>query len=95
MFYVVGTRNLLKWKGVMFGGDDEKDTPDSSCAATIGTNPTPGTEKDLDFNGLVMDEDGYKVMQHNLYIALANRMNWIFSLIFFFISSFFVCYGCR
>lgn len=60
----------------MFGADDEKDTPDSSCAATIGsTNPTPATEKDLDFNGLVMDEDGYKVMHHNLYIAPGNPMN--------------------
>lgn len=47
----------------MFGADDEKETSegDSSCAATIGTNPTPGTEKDLDFNGVVTEENGNKV----------------------------------
>lgn len=47
----------------MFSSDEEKETPegDSSCAATVGTNPTPGTEKDFDFNGLTTDEDGHKV----------------------------------
>lgn len=55
----------------MFGGDEEKDTPDSSCAATIGTNPTPGTEKDLDFNGLVQEEDGYKVCSMRVCVHCA------------------------
>lgn len=74
MFDIIrtGTRNLLKWKGVMFAADEEKDTSegDSSCAATIGTNPTPGTEKDLDFNGLVTDEDGHKVNYNVAYLGI-------------------------
>lgn len=55
---------MLKWKGVMLSSDEEIDTPDadSSCTTTTGsTNPTPGTVKDLDFNGHTTNEEGHKV----------------------------------
>lgn len=48
----------------MFGTGDEKEMSegDSSCAATIDTNPTPGRiEGDLDFNEVVTEENGNKV----------------------------------
>lgn len=59
----IGTKSLIKWKGVTFSAEDENETPeaDSSCGATIGTNPTPGTDRDLDFNGFTTDNDGNKV----------------------------------
>lgn len=57
----------------MFSPDDEKtqETPaaDSSCSATIGTNPTPGTEKDMDFNSTTTDADGHKVYSCRLKCA--------------------------
>lgn len=55
---------MLKWKGVMLSSDEEIDTPDadSSCTTTTAsTNPTPGTVKDLDFNGHTTNEEGHKV----------------------------------
>lgn len=56
----------------MFSSDEEKETPegDSSCAATVGTNPTPGTEKDFDFNGLTTDEDGHKVRKKQFFFQV-------------------------
>lgn len=69
----VGTTSLLKWKGVMFASDDEKDVTagmtDSSCTTTTTTttsdvgaaNPTRGNEDDFDFNGLTTDGNGHKV----------------------------------
>lgn len=76
-----GTTSLLKWKGVMFASDDEKDgtaaaaATDSSCTTTTSdsnataTNPTRGTEEDFDFNGLTTDGNGHKV---NIYIYKQN-----------------------
>lgn len=63
----------------MFSSDEEKETPegDSSCAATVGTNPTPGTEKDFDFNGLTTDEDGHKVKTKYLF-AIFMRVMCVF-----------------
>ncbi|XP_037027621.1 uncharacterized protein LOC119068226 isoform X4 [Bradysia coprophila] len=72
------TKSLLKWKGVMFSSDEEKETPegDSSCAATVGTNPTPGTEKDFDFNGLTTDEDGHKILTVELNRGWNSRLGF-------------------
>lgn len=53
----------------MFSSDEEKETPDddstcSTATATVGTNPTLGTDKDFDLNGLVADGDGHKVNKY-------------------------------
>lgn len=69
----------------MFSSDEEKETPegDSSCAATVGTNPTPGTEKDFDFNGLTTDEDGHKVKKY-LFVIFFFLFAWSSSLCVWF-----------
>lgn len=66
-----GTKNLLKWKGVMFAPETDDKTisepattttssePDSSCCTTIATNPTPGTEKE--FDAIATDDEGHQV----------------------------------
>lgn len=66
-----GTKNLLKWKGVMLASEADEKTiseqttattsseQDSSCCTTILTNPTPGTEKD--FDAITTDDDGHQV----------------------------------
>lgn len=70
-FVRLGTKSLLKWKGIMLSSDEEIDTPDgeSSCTTTTGsTNPTPGTVKDLDFNGHTINDEGQKVNKCIMYI---------------------------
>lgn len=69
--HVTGTKNLLKWKGVMFAPETDDKTisepattttssePDSSCCTTIATNPTPATEKD--FDAIATDDEGHQV----------------------------------
>lgn len=68
-----GTKNLLKWKGVMFATETDDRTisepattttsseQDSSCCTTIATNPTPGTEKD--FDAITTDDEGHQVRE--------------------------------
>lgn len=75
-----GSKNLLKWKGVMFATDIDDKTiseqattttssePDSSCCTTIATNPTPATEKD--FDAIATDDDGHQVNGYTLYILI-------------------------
>lgn len=60
----------------MFSPDEEKETTpgaDSSCTVTVGTDPTPGTVKDLDFNGFTVDGEGHKVNYfHFFFFCLVN-----------------------
>lgn len=72
-----GTKNLMKWKGVMFAPETDDKTiseqattttssePDSSCCTTIATNPTPGTEKD--FDAIATDDEGHQVNRFFLF----------------------------
>jgi len=82
-YLIIGSKSLLKWKGVTFSPDDEeKKTPgadSNSCGATIGTNPTPGTDRDMDFNGFTTDAEGHKV----IFMIFLSIISFVFHLIYF------------
>lgn len=83
-----GTKNLLKWKGVMFATETDDKTiseqattttsseQDSSCCTTIATNPTPGTEKD--FDAITTDDEGHQVNESLKKIFLISLIQCFF-----------------
>lgn len=75
-----GTKSLLKWKGVMFSPDEEKETTpgaeSSYAAVTVATNPTPGTSRDLEFNRFNGNTEGHKVFEVELNRGWNSRLGF-------------------